>query len=103
MRHSDNRGRSVRIVPALIIFMGLLLAGLLIAFVPMFIPREGVVGTGGQAVDSQARIEMEYLRSQVDALSEQLLAADELLQQLDSRVADLEAPPPDPSGTVATA
>jgi hypothetical protein len=97
----------LRIVPAIIIALGLLLASLIVVFVPQFMPQGTTPGGGGgQAVDSQARIEVELLRGEITAAREGLGLLAERIGSLESEVARLALPPPvqpQADGTVALA
>ncbi len=93
----------MKLVPALIIAMGLFLAALIVVFVPLLIPGTTVPGMGGQAVDSTARFELEDLRTEVEALRDALTAVDERMAGIDQSIADLEAPPPEPLAPGETA
>lgn len=84
----------MRIVPAIIIALGLLLASLIVVFVPRFLPQTATTGGGGQAVDSQARIEVELLRGEISAAREGLTLLAERLGSIESEVASLALPPP---------
>jgi hypothetical protein len=72
----------MRYLPAIIIAIAVLLAPLIWHFSTSLFSPGG--GSGGSAVDSQARIEVELLRGQVDALQERLLT-------LDARVGNISA------------
>lgn len=84
----------MRIVPAIIIALGLLLASLIVVFVPKFLPQTATTGGGGQTVDSQARIEVELLRGEISAAREGLALLAERLGSIESEVASLALPPP---------
>lgn len=91
----------MRIVPALIVALGLLLASLVVVFVPRFLPSSGgTAAPGGQSVDSQARIEVELLRGEITAAREGLTLLNDRFAALESDVARIgtaaAAPPPPP-------
>ncbi|QDY70911.1 M15 family metallopeptidase [Qingshengfaniella alkalisoli] len=71
----------MRIVPAIIIALAILLASLIVIFLPTLMPQEEAA-FDGPAVDSGARIEIEMLRGRVDALEARIdTLQDELRQQ----------------------
>jgi hypothetical protein len=86
----------LRIVPALIVALGLLLASLIVVFVPRFLPSGGGAVPGGQSVDSQARIEIELLRGEITAAREGLTLLTERIASLESEVAAIPRTPVQP-------
>lgn len=85
----------MRIVPAVIIALGLLLASLIIVFVPQLLPQDGAPGGGGQGgVDSQARIEVELLRGEIAAVREGLGILAERIDSLEGEIAAIALSPP---------
>lgn len=81
----------MRLLPAIVIAVAILLASLIWVFVPMILggPANNF---DGAAVDSQARIDLEMMRQQVEVLQE-------AVSQLQSQVASMDtgavvAPPP---------
>jgi hypothetical protein len=92
----------LRIVPALIIALGLLLASLIVVFVPRFLPSAGGATGGTSTVDSQARIEIELLRGEITAAREGLSMLVERLDSLEGAVSNLSLPPVAPPPTDGT-
>ena len=89
----------MRYLPAIIIAIAVLLAPLIWHFSTSLFAPEG--GSGGSAVDSQARIEVELLRGQVDALQERLIALDARLGNISASQGVSREVAPDESGYVA--
>lgn len=70
----------MRILPAILLSVSVLVAALIVVAIPLFFPPAGPSGVGG-AVDSAARIEIELLLGKLDGQNE---AISELLDQIDS-------------------
>jgi hypothetical protein len=83
----------VRIVPALIIALGLLLAALVVVFAPRFLPGGGGEQAGSLTVDSQARIEIELLRGEIAAARDGIALLAERLGAIENEVASIPRSP----------
>lgn len=70
----------MRLLPAILLSVSVLVAALIVVSIPLFFPPAGPSGEGG-AVDSAARIEIELLLGKLDSQNE---AISELLDQIDS-------------------
>jgi len=87
----------MRLIPAIIIAMAVIAAPLIwLLIVTLMGPGDGTVGFDGPAIDSGARIELEVLRQQSEALQSKV-------EELEGRIARLESggggtggPPPEP-------
>jgi len=70
----------LRLLPAILLSVSVLVAALIVVSIPLFFPPAGPSGQGG-AVDSAARIEIELLLGKLDGQNE---AISQLLDQIDS-------------------
>jgi hypothetical protein len=85
----------MRLIPAIIIAIAVLLAPLLWLAGRALLPDPG--GFGGGAVDSGARIEIEMLRQQIEAMQERLVALEEAVARIpDSGSPSVQADPDQP-------
>ena len=88
----------MRLLPAILLSVSILIAAMIIVSIPLFFPTK--ISGGGGSVDNQARIDIELLHGDLDALKE---AVNQLRDQADSieeRVSKIEvgAAPPDATG-----
>jgi D-alanyl-D-alanine carboxypeptidase len=85
----------LKLIPAIILAAALLIAALMIAFVPALMNGAGVsVGTG--SVDSAARIDLELLRGEVESVKAANLALSDQVNTMASQIASLQAGPQAP-------
>jgi D-alanyl-D-alanine carboxypeptidase len=85
----------LKLIPAIILAAALLIAALMIVFVPALMNGAGVsVGTG--SVDSAARIDLELLRGEVESVKAANLALSDQVNTMASQIASLQAGPQAP-------
>ena len=86
----------MRLIPAIILSVSILIASLIIVSVPLFFPPKGVEGGAGGAVDNNARIDIELLHGDLDAKQEAINQLKDQIDALESRMIALEAAPTGP-------
>ena len=84
----------MRLIPAIILSVSILIASLIWVSVPLFFPPKG---TGGGAVDNNARIDIELLHGDIDRLNETVNQLKDQIDSLENRVVKLEAGPTGPA------
>lgn len=104
-RCSLPKGSGLKVIPAIIIAAAILIAALLFVFVPPLLNNAGLPANGGGSVDSAARIELELLRGEVEAIKAANLALSEQVNSIAGQIAALQAAPvaPTTDGSVARA
>ena len=93
----------MKVIPAIIIAAAILIAALLFVFVPPLLNSAGLPAVGGGAVDSSARIDLELLRGEVEAIKASNLALSDQISSLSNQISTLQAAPvvAGPDGAVA--
>lgn len=93
----------MKVIPAIIIAAAILIAALLFVFVPPLLNSAGLPAVGGGAVDSSARIDLELLRGEVEAIKASNLALSDQISDLANQISALQAAPvvPGTDGGVA--
>jgi hypothetical protein len=87
----------LKVIPAIIIAAAILIASLLFVFVPPLLNGPGLPVVGGGSVDSSARIDLELLRSEVEAIKASNLALSDQLNALSGQIQSLQMAPAAPS------
>ena len=91
------KGTCLKVIPAIILAAAILIGGLLFIFVPPLLNPDGgglglpVLGSG--SVDSSARIDLELLRGEVEAIKASNLALSEQVNTLASQILALQSAP----------
>ena len=91
----QSDGFVLRLIPAIILSVSILIATLIWVSVPLFFPPKGAV-VGGGAVDNNARIDIELMHGDIDAQAEMISQLRDQVDALENRVVLLEAGPTGP-------
>ena len=99
-----NKGTDVKLIPAIIIAAAILIGSLIFVFVPALMSSPGMP-IGGGSVDSAARIELELMRGELEAMKAANQAVTDQLNTMSGQIANLQAGPVAPviDGQVARA
>ena len=92
----------MRLIPAIILAVSILIGSLIIVSIPLFFPSGG--GGGGEsggAVDNNARIDIELMHGDLEAQAEVIAQLRDQVDALENRVIALEAGPTAPTGQAA--
>lgn len=89
----------MRLLPAILLSVSILIAAMIFVSIPLFFPPKGG-GGGGGSVDNQARIDIELLHGDLEALREAVNQLRDQADSLEERVSKIEvgATPPDVTG-----
>ncbi|MEO8240868.1 MAG: M15 family metallopeptidase [bacterium] len=88
----------MRLIPAIILSISILIASLIWVSVPLFFPPHPAGGAGGNgAVDNNARIDIELLHGDLEAQLESINQLKDQVDSLENRVIALEAGPTGPA------
>lgn len=85
LRESCN----LRLLPAILLSVSVLIGALIVVAVPLFFPSAGPSGEGG-AVDSAARIEIELLLGKLDDQTEVISQLRDQIDSIESRIIAME-------------
>ena len=85
----------MRLIPAIILSIAVLIAALIVVSIPLFFPPGGSGQTAG-SVDNQARIDLELLRGDLEISQESVSQLKDQVDALENRVNLLEAGPTGP-------
>jgi hypothetical protein len=89
-REGGAKNRCVlRLIPAIILSVSILIAALIIVSIPLFFPPK-IAGEGG-AVDNNARIDIELLHGDLDAMNEVIAQLRDQVDALENRITNNEA------------
>ena len=86
----------MRLIPAIILSISILIASLIFVSIPLFFPAKGGEGGAGGAVDNNARIDIELLHGDLDTQAEAIQQLKDQVDALENRVITLEAAPTGP-------
>ena len=86
----------MRLIPAIILSIAVLIAALIVVSIPLFFPPGGSGQTAG-SVDNQARIDLELLRGDLEISQESVSQLKDQVDALENRVNLLEAGPTGPA------
>ncbi|MBC7736054.1 MAG: M15 family metallopeptidase [Candidatus Saccharibacteria bacterium] len=86
----------MRLIPAIILAVSILIGSLIIVSIPLFFPPKGG-GEGGGAVDNNARIDIELMHGDLEAQAEVVAQLRDQVDALENRVIALEAGPTGPA------
>jgi hypothetical protein len=85
-------GFGLKVIPAIIIAAAILIASLIYVFVPALMTDAGLP-TGSGSVDSAARIELELMRGEVEALKAANLALTDQINTISGQISNLQTGP----------
>lgn len=91
----------MRLLPAILLSISVLIAAMIVVSIPLFFPATGGRGGGGNgSVDNQARIDIELLHGDLDGLREVVNQLRDQVDSLEERVNKIEvgAATPDANG-----
>ena len=88
----------MRLLPAILLSVSVLIAAMLVVAIPLFFPAH--TSGGGGAVDNQARIDIELMHGDLDNLAEAVNQLRDQVDSLEERVNKIEVgvTPPDAAG-----
>ena len=89
MRHRREKGPALRLLPAILLSVSVLIAAMIVVSIPLFFPSTGG-GGGGGAVDNQARIDIELLHGDLIALNDTVSELRDQVDSLEDRVNQIE-------------
>lgn len=94
----------MRLLPAILLSVSVLIAALIVVSIPLFFPSGGGGGGGGGSVDNQARIDIELLHGDLDGLREVVNQLRDQVDSLEERVNKIEVgtAAPDANGNMIT-
>ena len=94
----------MRLIPAIILSVSLIIAALIWVSIPLFFPPV-TLASGGGAVDNNARIDLELLHGDLETLQETVSQLRDQVDALEERVVTLESGPqaaaPDANGGIS--
>ena len=80
----------LRLIPAIILSISILIGALVIVSIPLFFPPKVVGGEGG-AVDNNARIDIELLNGDIAGMNEAVAELRDQIDALENRIITMEA------------
>lgn len=80
----------LRLIPVIILSVSILIGSLILVSIPLFFPPKAVVGEGG-AVDNNARIDIELLHGDIEAMNEVMAQLRDQVDALENRIITMEA------------
>ena len=86
----------MRLIPAIILSVSLIIASLIWVSIPLFFPPTGTT-TGGGAVDNNARIDLELLHGDLETLQETVSQLRDQVDALEERLNKVESGPQAPA------
>ncbi|MBC7479894.1 MAG: M15 family metallopeptidase [Pseudorhodobacter sp.] len=86
----------MRLIPAIILSVSILIASLIFVSIPLFFPPKSIESGAGGAVDNNARIDIELLHGDLDTQTEAINQLKDQIDALENRVIALEAAPTGP-------
>ncbi len=80
----------LRLIPVIILSVSILIGSLILVSIPLFFPPKAVGGEGG-AVDNNARIDIELLHGDIEAMNEVMAQLRDQVDALENRIITMEA------------